>query len=126
MAEEATVNPDGSTTFENEDPTGGAGEGFQDTFSGEETLKQELTQGIDPAIWFVLGLVVLGLIYFFFFRSKEDEGENDEFFSNFDGEKVCLAHAYVMLAAFCLLYLGGLTLRSFHCFLSTVQYQNSR
>ena len=92
MAEEATVNPDGSTTFETppgtEDAGGDAGsEGFQDAGFDEETLKAAVEEGVDPAFYFLAGVFVLGLIYFLFFRPKKEE-DSDDFFSNLDGEKV--------------------------------------
>jgi len=80
MAEEATVNPDGSTTFE-ENTTAG-----EETFEGaEDILKEEA--GVDPAIYFLLGLVLLGVLYYFL-RPKAEVDDTDDFFSNLDGDKV--------------------------------------
>ena len=91
MAEEATVNPDGSTTFEPPPPeTDGAeeGAGFDEGESPfeEETLKAAVEEGIDPAIYLLAGAVVLAFLYFVFvYRKKEDE---DDFFAELDVEKV--------------------------------------
>lgn len=97
MAEEATVNPDGSSTFETPPggaqdvpPPGGDGGGFEDSgFEGaEETLKAAVEEGVDPAVYFLIGIALLGLLYYFFLRPKKDEDESDDFFSQLDGEKV--------------------------------------
>lgn len=101
MAEEATINTDGSTTFEGaasgggdestmppvDDSAGGAGtEGYAD----EETMgeaAEKVAQGVDPAIYLLVAVVLLGVLYFFY-RRKVKADEEDEFFSNLDGEKV--------------------------------------
>ena len=89
--EEATVNPDGSTTFEtppvNEtegDFEGSEQEGFEDGPSVEE----EIVKGIDPAFYLLAAVVLAGILYYFFVYRKKKVQEGDEFFSNLDGEKV--------------------------------------
>jgi hypothetical protein len=85
--EEATVNPDGSTTFET---PGGEGEQFQDDagLPPVEEVMEEIVKTTDPAVYLLLAVVVVGFLYFFFvFRKKSDEDE-DDFFSNLDGDKV--------------------------------------
>jgi len=84
--EEATVNPDGSTTFAN-------GEGAEynatenSTFydEGMGTIYEEELPKIDPAIYlliiFVIGVVITVVVYIK--RQKND----DEFFTELDGEK---------------------------------------
>ena len=90
--EEATINPDGSSSYESASPpplndtTGfdGSDEGF-DIPPVEEIVKG----GIDPAIYLVLAFATLcALYYFFVYRKKEEEEAEDEFFSNLDGDKV--------------------------------------
>eukprot|EP00980_Cylindrotheca_fusiformis_P007530 scaffold1561_cov129-Cylindrotheca_fusiformis.AAC.22 len=86
MAEETVnVNPDGSTTFEGEESTMPPAEdaGGEGTFD-EETIK-EVAKGGDPAIYLLLVVILLGILYFIYKRkSREDE---DDFFDNLDGEK---------------------------------------
>jgi hypothetical protein len=90
---EATINPDGTATFETppeesaEDTTFNAEEdaGNGDEFFEQENI-EEAVKGIDPAIYLILVVVAALLIWFFFFRSKKDE--SDMFFSELDGEKV--------------------------------------
>jgi hypothetical protein len=87
--EEATVNPDGSTTFETPG-AGGEGEQFQDDagLPPVEEVMEEIVKKTDPAVYLLLAVVVVGFLYFFFvFRKKSDEDE-DDFFSNLDGDKV--------------------------------------
>ena len=87
MSGEATVNPDGSTTFE-EPPVNetmgnetGGGEGFD---GAEEEIMEK---GIDPVWYLLAALGVFAVLVFLFRRRKKDENE-DDFFSNLDGEKV--------------------------------------
>jgi len=92
-AEEATVNPDGSATFEEPPaPAEGAGEPTFDEPPpmDEETMNEkaeEIVQGIDPAIYLLVAVAILGALYYFFvYRKKQDE--SDSFFAELDGEKV--------------------------------------
>lgn len=90
-AEEATVNPDGSTTFDS--PPGG-GEGFdQETFDTpplDEDTMEEVAKGVDPAIYLIIAVVVFIVVYIFFVKKKKEEEDADGFFSNLDGDKVRL------------------------------------
>lgn len=86
--EEATVNPDGSTTFED---TAGQ-ESFNETGSdgAEEMLndgEMEAT-GIDPA-FYLLGAaaVIVLLVVLIIRRQREKTEDTDDFFSNLDGDK---------------------------------------
>lgn len=80
------VNPDGSTTFEGGEestmpPVEDAGsEGFEETI-------EEVVKGTDPAIYLLLGVIVLGILYLIYLRKSREESDND-FFSSLDGEKV--------------------------------------
>lgn len=77
--EEATINPDGSSTFE-----GGANAEDFDTSGGEDI---EIT-GMDPA-WYLFGVVVVAMLIaaFVIIRQRKSRSENDEFFNQLDGEK---------------------------------------
>jgi hypothetical protein len=104
-AEEATINPDGSTTFESDstmppvaDETAGAdgaGPDFED--GGDETMGDAVKTAVkggllnDPAIFLLIVVVLLGLGYFLY-RRKVAADEDDEFFNNLDGEKVRVGH----------------------------------
>lgn len=87
MSDEATINPDGSTTFEGAPPSGvPAADSDVPMGTEEEVLKEAAPQGIDPAIYVLLGLVVVVVLYLLAFRKKT---QSDDFFSNLDGDKVC-------------------------------------
>lgn len=87
MSEETVnVNPDGSTTFEN-----GAGEEFTMPPMGDEGAEEtfEETAAVvqtDPILYLILVALVLGLL--FFIKRRRSRADEDEFFSNLDGEKV--------------------------------------
>ena len=84
MAEETVnVNPDGSTTFE--------GAGDESTMppvedAGADGAFEKAVAGTDPLFYLALVACALGVLFFIYYRrSKEDE---DDFFTNLDGEKV--------------------------------------
>eukprot|EP00522_Entomoneis_paludosa_P011549 CAMPEP_0172457300 /NCGR_PEP_ID=MMETSP1065-20121228/21209_1 /TAXON_ID=265537 /ORGANISM="Amphiprora paludosa, Strain CCMP125" /LENGTH=293 /DNA_ID=CAMNT_0013210935 /DNA_START=291 /DNA_END=1172 /DNA_ORIENTATION=- len=85
---EATVNPDGSTTFETPEtpPTGNETMG-DDGFEGAEETMEEVIKGTDPVWYLVIGLVVFLALFFLYKRSKKASEVEDDFFSNLDGEK---------------------------------------
>lgn len=91
-AEDATINPDGSTTFDETPPTGDAG---ADAGGDGESFFQEKAQeglsadaeGIDPAFYLLGAAFIVVVIYFLFFRTKSEESE-DDFFTELDGDKV--------------------------------------
>jgi hypothetical protein len=92
MAEEVKIDPDGSTHFEGGEestmpPVEETADGSEGVFD-EETV-EELIKGTDPAIYLLLAVILIGLFYFFYWR-KSKEGSEDDFFSNLDGEKVCI------------------------------------
>lgn len=84
-AGEATVNPDGSTTFENEPPV--------DETMGEEGFEEVVVEKtvIDPA-FYLLGAVALFVIVYFVIKSmrKKNEKDGDDFFASLDTEKVSI------------------------------------
>ncbi|OEU12350.1 hypothetical protein FRACYDRAFT_276708 [Fragilariopsis cylindrus CCMP1102] len=81
MTEETVnVNPDGSTTFE-DDGAGAEGTAGEDGFDGAEEMMEEAVQGIDPAIYLLIAIVVGGFLYFLYKRSSRSE--DDEYFSNY-------------------------------------------
>lgn len=91
MSEETVnVNPDGSTTFES-----GAGDestmppmgdaGADETFEGAAAA----IEGTDPMLYLFLVALVLGLLFFVYRRRSQ--ADDDQFFSNLDGEKVSIA-----------------------------------
>lgn len=86
-AEEATVNPDGSTTFEG-DETFNATEG-EEFVGEEEVFAEKVVKGVDPAIYLGLFVLVLGLLWFFVLRARNKE--EDEFFAELDVEKVSVS-----------------------------------
>ena len=93
MSEEATVNPDGSTTFESDAGAGaGAEPDFEEGFAegaGAESA-EEIVKGTDPAIFLVLGFLVCAVLYYLNYqRNKKKQMEREAFFYDMDGDKVC-------------------------------------
>mmetsp|Transcript_53469 Transcript_53469/g.159985 ORF Transcript_53469/g.159985 Transcript_53469/m.159985 type:complete len:282 (-) Transcript_53469:210-1055(-) len=90
--EEATVNPDGTTTFAS-DENGDAGDvppsGDDAEFeAGSEGVPGDAEKGTDPAIFLFLGFLLIAAIWFFFFyKRRKDQADSEAFFSNLDGEK---------------------------------------
>lgn len=86
--EEATVNPDGSTTFNNAgDEAGSSGAGSEEMPDlGAEA--EEIIKGTDPAVYLLFALVAfIGLFLFLQLRKKKKNAEVSDFFANLDGEK---------------------------------------
>ena len=98
-AEEATINPDGSTTFE--DATGGAdydasGANYENTTfddsdgipNMDEQSAEEIIKGTDPALYLAIAVACFIAIFVFIqMRKKRKNAEIDSFFSNLDGDK---------------------------------------
>lgn len=89
--EEATVNPDGSTTFSDSGgaESGGAagGEDIPNMDEGAADA-EEIVKGVDPALYLALTVVALLAIFVFFqLRKKRKNADVDDFFSNLDGDK---------------------------------------
>ena len=75
---EQTVNvdPDGSTTFEGAEDAGAeGGEAFEETM-------EEIVQGVDPAIYLLVGFIVVAVLYFVYNRKKNSE--SDDYFSSYE------------------------------------------
>ena len=89
--EEATVNADGTTTFESSTPPVVDEEAFNNataedfTEDAEEIFEEVVVKGIDPAIYLIIIVLVIGIVYFFV--SRRNKKEEDDFFSELDGEK---------------------------------------
>mmetsp|Transcript_43639 Transcript_43639/g.92777 ORF Transcript_43639/g.92777 Transcript_43639/m.92777 type:complete len:304 (-) Transcript_43639:156-1067(-) len=89
-ADEATVNPDGSTTFNDASDgagsAGAAGEDMHDMDAGDGA--EEIAKGVDPALYLALAVVAFVAIFLFLqMRKKRRNAEVDDFFSNLDGDK---------------------------------------
>jgi len=86
--EEATVNPDGSTTFNDAgDGADSAGAADEDMPGTNETV-EEIVKGTDPALYLALAVVAIFAIFIFLqLRKKRKNAEVDDFFSNLDGDK---------------------------------------
>lgn len=87
------MNPDGSTTFESSSdiPTAVPADEIPLGGDEEEVLKAAAeSSGVDPALYVLMGVVALVILYFLAFRKKAQS--NDEFFSNLDGDKVRFSH----------------------------------
>lgn len=91
-AEEASINPDGTTTFtddstnagfeNDESANDGAGERSESEGAGP------IVKGTDPAIFLALGFVVISIIYYFLYkRSKKKQNDQESFFFEMDGDK---------------------------------------
>jgi hypothetical protein len=85
--EEATVNADGTTTFDTPPINEEAFNATEQDFPPEdaEEIFEEVVKGIDPAIYLVLFVLIVGIVYFF--MSRRNKKEEDDFFSELDGEK---------------------------------------
>ena len=91
-AEDATINPDGSATFEESPPDPGADAGGEGEYFFQDTAQEGLSpeaEGIDPAFYLLGAAFAIVVIYFLFFRPKKDDSE-DDFFAELDGDKVSL------------------------------------
>mmetsp|Transcript_6903 Transcript_6903/g.10182 ORF Transcript_6903/g.10182 Transcript_6903/m.10182 type:complete len:301 (+) Transcript_6903:146-1048(+) len=91
MAEEATINPDGSTKFESS--AGGEESfeqgGFDDANAGDGASGEpaDVESGIDPAIYLLIFLVVGALVALYIRKKRNEAEEEDDFFAALDGEK---------------------------------------
>lgn len=91
--EEATINPDGSTSF-TEDATdaGFDKEGEESGAEGaEDAAAETVRKGTDPAIYLALAFIGAIIIYYFYYtRNKKKQSEQESFFFEMDGDKVGL------------------------------------
>ena len=105
-AEEATINPDGSTTFDDASASGDFGgsvgedipgmdadsSGSSDSIpdgSGEEPVVEDIiVKGIDPALYLALIVTAFAILFIYLqLRKKRNNASVDDFFSNLDGDK---------------------------------------
>ena len=92
MSSEATVNPDGSTTFNAAEDAANAGgdAGADDLGENMGDASEEMVKGTDPALYLALAVVAFAIIFVFVrLRKKRSRADVDDFFSNLDGDKVC-------------------------------------
>mmetsp|Transcript_10450 Transcript_10450/g.15263 ORF Transcript_10450/g.15263 Transcript_10450/m.15263 type:complete len:285 (+) Transcript_10450:35-889(+) len=94
--EEATINPDGSTTFGSD---AGAGPGPEDVPPGgddfasggegaEGTAESLAAKGTDPAIYLALAFIAIVVLYYLNYRrNKRKQTERNAFFIDMDGDK---------------------------------------
>ena len=78
-AEEATINPDGTTSFADDATNSGfdtEGTGFEDAQGSADSI----VKGTDPAIFLALGFVLMVIIYYVLFtRNKKKQHEKPIF-----------------------------------------------
>ncbi len=95
-ADEATINPDGSTTFDDataSSSSGGGGGGESspnfDAGADEETTANDIVvKGIDPALYLALAVAAIAILFVYIrLRKKRSNASVDDFFSNLDGDK---------------------------------------
>jgi hypothetical protein len=91
---EATVNPDGSTTFTDaaDDSSGADFDNTTDSIPNmdEETADaaEEVIKGTDPALYLAVAVVLFAIIFFYIqMRKKRKNDAIDSFFSNLDNDK---------------------------------------
>jgi len=87
MAEEATINPDGTTTFSE---SGGSSD--ESTFTGEgiepEEILNKVVKGIDPAFYLIFAFfIIVGLWFYSYKKSIKEKEERESFFMDMDGDK---------------------------------------
>lgn len=93
-AEEATVNPDGSTTFTDDsagtgsDSDGGASNSAGEGFDDAQGAAGSIVKGTDPAIFLVIAFFVIAIMYYIVYtRNKTKKVEQESFFFDMDGDK---------------------------------------
>jgi hypothetical protein len=101
-SEEATVNADGTTSFDETtsppvDSPGG--EDFEDAIppniDSEEVLKV-VAPKVDPAVYFLIVVIVVAALYYFFVYRRKSSADEDTFFAELDGDKVrCTRRSFV-------------------------------
>jgi hypothetical protein len=88
MAEEATINPDGTQDMPPvEDPVPPPMESESEIPIMDEETMEEVVKGTDPAIYLIIvAVLVFGVMIYFAMNKKKDD---DGFFDELDGDKVC-------------------------------------
>ena len=85
MAEEATINPDGTQEM----PPMMDNNGEQE-IPFEETMQEMLVaKGIDPAIYLMIAAFLVAAIIVYRNYTNRNKASGDDFFAALDGDKVC-------------------------------------
>lgn len=59
-------------------------------------MMEEVVKGIDPAIYLLLAVVLMAVAYFVYTRKFRSEND-DDFFTNLDGEKVSVSMFIILI-----------------------------
>ena len=99
-AGEATINADGSTTFNDDTNTtssGGSWGGDHDGIPGGDAADEsadafmnddDVGRGVDPALYLALAVLFFGVLFVYIqLRNKRKNADVDDFFANLDGDK---------------------------------------
>jgi hypothetical protein len=89
-AEEATINPDGTTQFpsDSQPQSAPSPDTAEPPPNPYETAQPASATGIDPALYLIAAVVLAGLFFYFFVHRKRSQQKEDNFFLELDGEKV--------------------------------------
>mmetsp|Transcript_12180 Transcript_12180/g.17315 ORF Transcript_12180/g.17315 Transcript_12180/m.17315 type:complete len:305 (-) Transcript_12180:40-954(-) len=97
MAEEATINPDGSQTFADSgsDDYGDSGSGdasgdgtFGDFDNKTDGVPLPSKEGIDPAVYLVIVFIcIAGMWFYLYMKNKRTTEMRESFFAELDGDK---------------------------------------
>ena len=85
---EATVNPDGSTIFDDAEYDNTTDSGIPNMDEEGAAGAEEIIKGTDPALYLAIAVVVFAAIFIYIqIRKKRKADEIDSFFSNLEGDK---------------------------------------
>lgn len=88
--QEATINPDGSSTFTTDDPTSSSSDEFMnDAFNSTDGGDIPLSPpaGTDPALYLGVGFLAVLVVVLMVVFKRRKSASGDGFFSQLDGEK---------------------------------------
>lgn len=92
--EEATINPDGTTAFpsdysqQEQPPTTAPADETPPDFGQGEPAVDATPAGIDPAIYLIVGVALIAVLFYVFVHRKKSKPDDDNFFLELDGDKV--------------------------------------